>query len=363
MATLVALMPMSNTLFWDPICQRPYDTHTIRHEATGGTEASLSRVADALDAYVIQHNRVAEFGRYRPPSRLPGVTRVVINRDVRALPLVRELYPDARYFLWVHEFLSLATKRGTRLVNASDLLRDMAVTIICVSDWQRRGVELILRHRRIGDSVRVCTIYNPVDDSLTPDESPIDYNKMVFFSAQNRGLKFALDAFSAMRRQMPKLRLVIGNPGYKIRPFSIPDGVVNLGPQPQARIHAEVRTALCTFFPNFVLPETFGMVFAESMAMGTPLLTHDCGAAREVIVDSEQMLPVRPGYRTYERALRGLSFRLRRGPARVATHFGLFDAYVERIRAWRSGARPHPHPDPRFLLSKVADQWRVLLSS
>lgn len=354
---------MSHIVFWDPICQRPYDTHSIRHEATGGTEASVTRVADALGAYVIQHNRVAEYGRYRPPCRLPDITRVVINRDVRALPRVRELYPDARYFLWVHEFLSLATKRGARLAEASALLREMAVTIICVSDWQRRGVELLLRQQGVAEHVRVCTIYNPIDDDLTPDDSPVDYNKMVFFSAQNRGLKFALDAFGAIRRQMPSLRLILGNPGYKVRKFPMPEGVVNLGPQPQARIHAEVRTALCTFFPNFELPETFGLVFAESMAMGTPLLTHDCGAAREVIGDPEQILPIKPEYRSYERVVHRLSSRFRRGPARVATHLGLFDAYVERIRAWRDGGRPHPHPDPRFFLTKVADQWRALLSS
>jgi hypothetical protein len=49
---------MRPVLFYDPVCQEPYDTRTLRTAAMGGTEATLTRVADALDAFVIQHNRV-----------------------------------------------------------------------------------------------------------------------------------------------------------------------------------------------------------------------------------------------------------------------------------------------------------------
>jgi hypothetical protein len=58
-----------------------------------------------------------------------------------------------------------------------------------------------------------------------------------------------------------------------------------------------------------------------------------------------------------------MSSRLRSGPARIAAQLGLFDAHVERIRAWRSGARPHTGPDPRFRIATIAAQWRDMLSS
>jgi glycosyltransferase involved in cell wall biosynthesis len=354
---------MSSVLFWDPSCQRPYDSNTIRSEATGGTEASLSRIADVLDAYVIQHNRVDAFGRYRPPSRIPGITHVVLNRDSRALPLVRELYPDASYYLWLHDQISHGSKRGRRMAGTAAVLSELAVTIVCVSDWQRLGVEAMLRRMKVDNQVKARTIYNPVDEGLTPDGSPVDANKLVFFSSPNKGLLFTLDAFRAMRRQMPELRLVVGNPGYKIRKHSDTDGVIWLGPQPQMRIHAEVRTALCTFSPNFVLPETFGLVFAESNALGTPVLTHDCGAASEVIGDPRQILPVTSAQRVYERLLRRLPSNLRRGPAWLAARAGLFDEHVERIRRWRGGERPQTVPDPRFRLAAVAAQWRALFST
>ncbi|MFK5088423.1 hypothetical protein ACI4A4_28250, partial [Klebsiella pneumoniae] len=44
-------------VFYDPVCQKPYDSLSIRQAAAGGTEASVVRVADALGAAVMQHNR------------------------------------------------------------------------------------------------------------------------------------------------------------------------------------------------------------------------------------------------------------------------------------------------------------------
>jgi hypothetical protein len=101
---------------------------------------------------------------------------------------------------------------------------------------------------------------------------------------------------------------------------------------------------------------------AESKALGTPVLTHYCGAAAEVIGDPQQLLPVTFTQRCYEDLLHQVPSRWRQGPARLAAYGGLFDCYVDRIRAWRSGARPTTAPDPRFRLSTVVQQWRALLS-
>jgi glycosyltransferase involved in cell wall biosynthesis len=352
---------MSSVLFFDPSCQRPYDTRTLYQQATGGTEASVTRIADALGAFVMQHNRTEAYRSYLPPGRISGIQHVIVNRDSRALPLVRELYPEAKTYLWVHDQLNPGSKRGRRLASTARHLRELAVTIICVSDTQRRGVEATLRRIGVDDCVRALTIYNPVDDALAPDGSAVDERKLVFFSSPNKGLAFSLDAFRALHRRMPDLRLQVGNPGYKIRKSAVIEGVEYLGPQPQERIHKEVRSALCTFFPNFVLPETFGLVFAESKAVGTPVLTHDCGAAAEIVDDPQQVLPVTFAQRAYETTLSNFSPRWRAGPARLADTLGLFDVYVERIRAWRSGQRPVAAPDARFHLRVVANRWREML--
>ena len=349
-------------LFYDPVCQQPYDTRTLHAQALGGTESTLVRVADALGAWVMQHNRSHDWERYRSPQRISGITRVIVNRDSRALPLVRKYYPAARVYLWLHDRVHPHARRARWLAASAPLLRESAATAVCVSDWQRRGVEATLRSIGLAEVVRALTIYNPVDDALRPDGTAVDPAKLVFFSSPNKGLDFALDAFSELRRAMPQLRLLIGNPGYKERDAAPRPGVEFLGPQPQARMHREVRSALCTFFPNFVIPETFGLVFAESHALGTPVLTHDCGAAAEIVGDPAQLLPVSTAVRCYEAAAGALPGSWRRGPARLAAAAGLFDAYIERVRRWRDGARPQTGPDPRFLLSTVTAQWRALLS-
>ena len=352
---------MSSVLFYDPVCRQPYDTRTLHTCALGGTEATLTRVADALEAFVIQHNRTEDWARYRRPQRISGITHVIVNRDSRALPFVLKNYPGARVYLWLHDRFHPRARRARWLAATTALLRHSAVTVVCVSDWQRSGVEATLRSIGLAGVVRALTIYNPVDDALQPDDTAVNPAKLVFFSSPNKGLGFALDAFSELRRAMPQLRLLVGNPGYKNSDTRARAGVEFLGAQPQARMHAQVRGALCTFFPNFVIPETFGLVFAESHALGTPVLTHDCGAAAEIVGDPQQLLPVSAAARCYEAAVGSLPARWRAGPARLAGAAGLFDAYIERIRSWRSGSRPPAAPDARFHLSHVTARWRALL--
>lgn len=351
---------MTRTVFLDTVSPLPYDSRSFGERAVQGTEASVMRIADALGACVMQHNRTRAWERYLPLQHLAQVEQVVVIRDPHALAQARELFPNARLHLWLHDKMRPATKRGRRLRAAAGLLRQGQVSIICVSDTQRQDVQNTLRWAGI-TGLPVCTRYNPLDASLQPDGTPFDERQLVFFSSPNKGLAFALDAFGALRRAMPDLRLVVGNPGYKADPRTALAGVQFLGPQLQAAMHAQVRRSLCAFQPNFRIPETFGLVYAESHALGTPVLTHDFGAAAEVVGDPRQLLPVKAAYRGYETLVGALPPRWRRLPARVADAMGLFDAYVERIRDWRAGGRPLVRPDPRFALTTLAAQWRELL--
>jgi glycosyltransferase involved in cell wall biosynthesis len=263
--------------------------------------------------------------------------------------------------LWLHDRVPPGSRRARWLASTAGLLLDTATHIVCVSQFQQRDVVATLQQIGLQDRVRVSTIYNPVDASLAPDNSPVDPDTLVFFSSPNKGLKFALDAFRALRAREPALRLLVANPGYKADVRVDIAGVTNLGAQPPHRLHAHVRSALATFAPNWRIPETFGLVFAESLALGTPVLTHDCGAALEVIGDPQQVLPVPRAARVYEAMLGGLSPPWRRLPANLAARLGLFDAYLDRIRSWRMGERPQVRPDPRFQIDRIADQWRALL--
>jgi glycosyltransferase involved in cell wall biosynthesis len=359
---------MSAVLFFDPVCVSPYSARTLKEAALGGTEATVVRIAEALDARVVQHNRTLPEGRYLPPAPMADVEHLVVLREPRALQSVRGLYPNARPYVWMHDLARPGSTRGRRLASVSGLLADLAAPLVCVSDFQRRQVESVLARTPLARSVRALTIYNPIDDGLAPGTAPVDPAKLVFFSSPNKGLAFTLDAFQALRRAMPDLRLAVGSPGYKtlrragIRPVEHIAGVEWLGPLPHDRILAEVRTALCVFYPNFVLPETFGLVLAEAGAVGTPVLTHDCGAAAEVVRDERQVLPVSRAQRAYERLARLTPSPARALLAAAAGELGVFRPYLQRLQSWRAGARPAPQADERFRLSVVAARWRALLA-
>jgi glycosyltransferase involved in cell wall biosynthesis len=360
---------MSSVLFFDPSCQSPYSRRTLEAAALGGTEASVTRIAEALDARVMQHNRVEPEGRYLPPGTPSGIEHLVILRDPRTVRRICQSFPNARPYLWMHDLVRPGSKRGRRLAGAAQTLAQLNVTVVCVSDFQRRQAEAVLSLAGVARKVRAVTIYNPVDDALVPNGSAFEADKLVFFSSPNKGLALTLDAFQAARRRMPDLHLRVGSPGYKsLRRAGMEsvegkiDGVEWLGALPHARILEEVRTALCVFYPNFVLPETFGLVLAEAKAVGTPVLTHDCGAAAEVLADPRQTLEVTAALRRYERTAQLFPNRLRPLIAPWAARLGVFDAYLERLSEWRNGGRPQTGPDPRFRLSTVAERWRTLLA-
>lgn len=354
---------MGSILFWDAACQRPYDSRTRHEQALGGTEATVSRIADALGALVMQHNRTAPSGRYLPPGRVDGVDAVIVVRDPMAVAGVHALFPDARLYLWLHDQVQPWSTRGRRLVAQARALAASRATVICVSDCQRRGVEAALRRIGPPEGVRALTVYNAVDDSLQPDSSAVDPDRLLFFSSPNKGLAHSLDAFAAIRRRWPQMQLEVANPGYKLGAAIDRPGVRILGALAPTELQARVRSALCTLCLNFVLPETFGLVLAESLALGTPVLAYDCGAAMEVVGDAYQVLPVPVGARSYERIARALGPRLRTALAPVADSMGLFDACIARIGDWRAGGRQQPRLDPRFRLATVAAHWRTLLSA
>jgi glycosyltransferase involved in cell wall biosynthesis len=350
-------------LFFDPLCPRPYSDASLRDSGLAGTEASTVRIAGALDAWVAQHNRTQPEGRYRPPQPIAAVRQVVVLRDPRALETAARLWPGARLTLWVHDRIEPGSSRGRWFARAAPMLRRLAPEVVCVSDYQRQRVGATLARLPGCERLTLRRIYNPVDDGIVPDGTPVDPGKLVFLSSPNKGLRFALDAFLALRRRMPDLRLCVANPGYKSFAAGAIAGVEWLGSLPHARVLAEARAALCTFSPNFVIPETFGLVFAESHAVGTPVLTHDCGAAAEVLGDARELLAVTTAQRAYEAPLHRLAPRWRGPAARLADRLGLFDRYLERIASWRAGGRPQVGPDPRFRLSVVAGEWRRLLAA
>jgi len=155
-------------------------------------------------------------------------------------------------------------------------------------------------------------------------------NKLIYYSSPNKGLTEALEIFAKLRERHTNLTLYIANPGYYDDYDGEAEGIVNLGRLSFPDVIKHVRSSYCVLLPSEV-PETFGLIYAESNAVGTPVLTYDKGAAREVL-----SLP----------------------DLQVASDK---DALIKKFNRWLKFGRPVISGQARFRASNIARVWKDLL--
>lgn len=343
----------ASVLFVDPTCTAPYTQRTLFERAMEGPAATVVRVAEGL-AQRGHRVTVAQKGRMWP-EKSPGGVRfvpfdhaagaprlaadaVVVVRQHKVLRRLRRLHPGARLFLWAHDFPGSRAKRLGLDAAAAQ------ATVVAVSEVHRAALTAFLRergHRPDGRPVvvPVARVYNPVDDALTPAPAAVDPDKLVFLSSPHKGLDAVLGAFARVRAVRPTARLLVADPGYWTgeRP-ALPDGVVRLGPLPHHAVMRHVREAFCVFYPQASFAETFGLVFAEANAVGTPVIAHPGGAAQEVLGESA-------------------------ADARQLVDASDPEAAVARLSAWWAEGRPEVRARSPFRLQRVLDDWERLVGA
>lgn len=344
-------------LFYDGLTPFAYDAGLMARQGIGGTESTVVRVAEGLTAthevVVAQRARDARAAphaglRYVPlddPDPFDGQAPdwVVVLRKQRHVPLLRARYPSAAMLLWIHNW-----QRAEAAIQRIGLARS-GCAVVAVSDAHRRATDRLINGplaRALGllvgggERTPVHRIYNPVDERLAPNGTPVDTDKVVFFSTANKGLNQVLATFAAIRQHLPSLQLHVAgesleslerNPHYDSSLTRQP-GVRLLGRLPQHEVFRHVREALCVFYPQDVHPETFGLVFAESNALGTPVLAHDFGSAREILGGGEQLVDARDR-----------------------------EALLTTLRRWRDGGRPQVSLRRELRLEPILACWRSLL--
>lgn len=349
-------------VFVDPTCPTPYYRDTLKETGIGGTEATVIRVAEELGALVAQHCRIEAETRYVPYSAVTAADHLVVLRKPDALLEWHARKPHASPYLWLHDLVSPGNKLARDLLELGPALARIGTVIVCVSNFHRTQVTKLLE--QLPESLRspVRTIYNPVADDLQPPERPFDPFKLVFASQPCKGLDVALASFRYLHSRDPRYRLHVANPGYRNNGVRSQSGVVVLGALPHARLLDEISTAACVFYPNFYYPETFGLIFAESNALGVPVLTYDIGAAAEVLSDDCQLLAwderlVR-AHRTSKRPPLNIFRRwiLQRGGKDA------FAAHHHKVLEYSFGNRPQLHGRSEFRLTQVAAAWSSLLA-
>lgn len=330
-----------NILFYDALAPRSYTYHSMATSALRGTESTLLHIAQGLAK---QHkvticqpcrtedvceNQINYFTTATALTLSPDI--VVLVRSPQQAEFIAESFPQARHYLWLH---NIPSKRLWRL---RQVLAKYKFTVIGVSAFHQRAIERRLQgkwyQRLIArvPQIPVTYIYNPLPDALQADATLVNPQQMIFTSAISKGLDQVLQAFTLLRQTYPEYELLITNPDNAVINYQLPPNTRLLGALAKPDLLAHIRSSFCVFYPQTQSKETFGLVYAEANAVGTPVLAHNFGAAREIL-----------------------------HPCTQAIDTTNFSHILNTIAQWRI-ERPQVQAKPEFRLSAVLSAWQRLL--
>lgn len=316
--------------FYDAVCPSPYDFNSLGQPRFGGTEQTIIKIAEGIaatgqfDVYVGQHCRTEASGRYLPLAELPSnAQHVVFLRDPRSLLAGKDKFFQGKFYLWSHDLAS-PNLFGDTLKEVSKAMR----WNIAVSNSHKTQTYDVLQWMGHKERFPTKVAWNPIDDNLKPDGTEFDKNKLCFISSPHKGLEYALSIFERLHSINPDFKLHVTNPGYFKDAIVEQPGVVLEGSLSHDKVIALLRSSLCLFYPNTVFPETFGLVMAESDAVGTPVLTHAFGASYEVTDHPQEVMDCRDK-----------------------------EAVVKKVMMWYHGSRPTVRGKPQFRLKNVVNHW------
>ncbi len=288
-------MKRKTVLFLDNTHPKAYDSQTLQLQAIGGTEASVVKTAQILSShfnvvvaqkYRIEEQRESEFLAFIPKFAIQSVAAdyVIVLRKYPELKPMRRYFPKAKLFLWLH------TYKNTEYAFKKKGLAKLDCTIICNSKTHQQHTDYLLNHSKLAKTIGIFTkptkvsfCYNPVQQPQQQN-SKRDTNKLLYFSSPNKGLKQVLHCFAKISQNINTLHLYIANPGYKQENnLHNAKNISILGSLPHAKMMQHVANSLCVFYPQDTFAETFGLIYAEANAYGTPVLAHDIGAAKEIL--------------------------------------------------------------------------------
>ena len=293
-------------LFLDNTYPEPYQVSTLESQAIGGTESSIIKTAQILSKFY----RVLVAQKYRQNlhieneqlSFIPKKTMTQYNPDyiviLRKYPILKAIqksFPNAKFFLWIHTYKNYeyAFKRIG--------LSNTNTTIICNSKTHQQHTIKLLNNTLLGKLFSIVSkptavsyCYNPVDKPFNPiisKDSKKDLNKLLFFSSPNKGLKQIIKCFEYMNKQLPRLKLYIANPGYKMDNNKVENtNIIILGSLPHKEMMEHLSQSLCVFYPQDSFAETFGLIYAEANAYRTVVMGHDIGAAYEILHKNNNLI-------------------------------------------------------------------------
>lgn len=301
---------MSHILFVDTSHPKPYNFDDLNAHAMGGTESSLLRTAKILrdnehKVTVYQQHCAEQYEQngisFIGPSHLSLISNpdhVVILRKFPQIIVFQQHYPKAKFHLWIHTYKNweYVLKRGIRLKQPWQLITNSHTHAKHCNKLLNRGV-LGRIFNPFKPQINIKTCYNPIPETLKDYPSQErDINKLLFLSAPNKGLKQVLKTFQQINRHLKELQLYVANPGYRDDLVEDIPNVHFLGALPAEEVKAHITTSLCVFYPQNTFAETFGLIYAEANALGTPVMAHDIGAAKEILHPNNVLINAEDNY-------------------------------------------------------------------
>lgn len=295
----------------------------------GGTESSILRTAEILqnqghDVAICQHSRKENAVQNhitfhsQTSSQADTFDHVVVLRKLPQLIKYQKQFPTARFYLWLHTYKNreFALKRLIKTpkpftVIGNSLTHQEHLDQCLHGGWLGRLLNLFRAKK-----IEVKHAYNPIPkfwaDLQTHDKN---MNQIMFISAPNKGLEQVLKYFQILKQSTPDLKLLVANPGYRDDLDEQIDGVELLGALPQKALLTKVAHSLCVFYPQTSFAETFGLIYAEANAVGTAVLAHDIGSAREILhpnnelVDGHDIEAITEQVKLWQQELPDVSYR------------------------------------------------------
>jgi len=209
-------------LIIDPNCPVAYDPYLLEKYTLGGVEATVIRVAEklgeTLPVVVAQHNRrrqtLTKNVTYAPLNSRTYFDKwhgVIVIRNIgfalNILPLLVMKYVPI--WVWNHDLQTQLHYIHFKAANA------LGVGSVYVSDFQRQQIlDFCAADQFEPNQKFIKRIYNPLDDGLLPDKTPVDSHKLLFASSAHKGLQETIEVFTALYAKDPRFHLVVTDPGY-----------------------------------------------------------------------------------------------------------------------------------------------------
>ena len=314
-----------------------------------GSAPSARAIAGGFRVAQIRFDMTGRFLTVQDPDDPPAIMHWTYPQPIhfRSVPniyTVHDLIP-----LLHPELTSIAQPRMRRMFSR---LRDVAAHLVTVSESSRQDVI-----RELGwSSGRVTNTYQAVLDTPPPAAAVADVLGSLGLTAgeyvlhagsvePRKNVRRLVEAYQASGLRIP---LILAGPdgwqaAEELRGLADVPGLRRLPWVQRPALLALLCGARFVAAPS--LAEGFGLVVAESMTFGTPVLTSSTGALAEIAGSAALLVDPRDGAALAEamRALdadAGLRADLR---ARGLRRSGLFtvDAYSDRLRALYTGLQDH----------------------